>query len=77
MPERSGIFEHQMFCFFYLYIALLVYKQVFRFKVSVDQVQSMQVLKSQDDLSCVEPGMRFTANKYQQEGEKEVRSLVV
>lgn len=44
----------------YLYVALLVYEQVFRFQVSVDKVQSMQVLKGQHDLSSVEPSVRLT-----------------
>lgn len=44
-----------------LYVALLVYEQVFRFQVSVDQVQSVQVLKGQHDLSSVEPSVRLTA----------------
>lgn len=54
----------------YLYISLLVYEQVFRFQVSVDQVQSVQVLEGQDYLSSVEAGVRLTAQTAQKGGQK-------
>lgn len=46
----------------YLDVPLLVNQQVFRFQVSVDQVQSVQILEGQDDLSCIKPSMWLTAH---------------
>lgn len=47
----------------YLYVPLLVYEQVLRLQVSVDQVQSVQVFEGQDYLGSVKPGVRLTARK--------------
>lgn len=44
----------------HLDVSLLVYEQVLGLQVSVDQVQSVQVLKGQDDLGGVKPGVRLT-----------------
>lgn len=46
--------------FSHLYVSLLVYEQVLGLQVSVDQVQSVQVLKGQDYLGGVKPGVRLT-----------------
>lgn len=46
----------------YLDVSLLVNQQVFRLQVSVDQVQSVQVLEGQDDLSCIKPSVRLAAH---------------
>ena len=54
----------------YLYVTLLVYEQVFRFQVSVDQVQSVQVLEGQDNLSCIEPSVRLTVRAHTHRGRK-------
>lgn len=51
-----------LFCF-YLYVSLLVYEQVLGLQVSVDQVQSVQVLEGQDYLGSIKPGVRLTARK--------------
>lgn len=53
----------------YLNIALLIYEQVLRLQVSVDEVQGVKVLKGQDDLSCIKPRMLFTER--QQDGQSE------
>lgn len=45
----------------YLYVALLVYKQVFRLQVSVDKIKRVKVFKGQNYLGSVESGMRLTA----------------
>lgn len=44
----------------YLNIPMLIYKQVFRFQVSVDEVQGVKVLKGEYYLSCIKSCMVFT-----------------
>lgn len=46
----------------YLDVTLLVNQQVFRFQVSVDQIQSVQILEGQDNLSRIKPGVRLAAH---------------
>lgn len=45
----------------YLNVPMLIYKQVFRFQVSVDEVQGVKVLKGEYYLSCIKSCMVFTA----------------
>lgn len=39
---------------------MLIYEQVFRFQVSVDEVQGVKVLKGEYYLSCIKSCMVFT-----------------
>lgn len=44
----------------YLNIPLLIYEQVLRLQVSVNEVQRVKVLKGQYNLSCIKSCMLFT-----------------
>lgn len=57
----------------YLYVALLVYKQVFRLQVSVDKIKRMKVFKGQNYLGGVESGMRLTAT----ESKYKIRKIIM
>lgn len=53
----------------YLNIPLLIYQQVLRLQVSVDEVQGVKVLKGQYNLSCIKSCMLFTER--QQDGQSD------
>lgn len=42
---------------------MLVYEQIFRLQVSVDEVQGVKVLKGEYYLSCIKSGMVFTKKR--------------
>ena len=44
----------------YLYVALAIDEDVLRFEVSIDNVEVVEVLKAQNNLRGIEPGVRLT-----------------
>lgn len=48
----------------YLNITMLIYEQVFRLQVSVDEVQGVKVLKGEYYLSCIKSCMVFTERRW-------------
>ena len=47
----------------YLDVPMLIYEQVFRLQVSVDEVQGVKVLKGEYYLSCIKSCMVFTERR--------------
>lgn len=50
----------------YLNVPMLIYEQVFRLQVSVDEVQGVKVLKGEYYLSCIKSCMVFTERRKEQ-----------
>lgn len=53
----------------YLNIPLLIYEQVFRLQVSVDEVQGVKVLKGQYNLCCIKSCMMFTESQQERQSD--------